>query len=1326
MGRRRRWFRLAAWGFLLVLVGAAVGVYLWAVQTAGAQTRALVERFLRETTRQDVTIGRAGWNLLHPSVTFKDITWYTRGPQGRQAFAYIERLEFRFWWRALFRRHLVIRSITLGGVRIQAYYDTRGQANWPSISIPREAVRGIRFIDVRLEALRVERLEFYLRHDKIPLLLGLPQVRAYFHHHPVGGHLAGGIRIEQGFLRMYDYNPWTFQGGIQVRLNLDGPTIDQAHLWGDGYHLWGSGRVVGYGSPQMDLTLIGQWDNRVIQRIHDIPFRVEGRGSAVVHYDGGFSRFRMQGWVRSVPYRMGRQVFDEAAGPVYMTHYRLNVYGAHGRLTGTGRVLADFQVDPLFGDSRFRLFLAVQGADADRFGQMWGLQKIHHAATWGGSGAITWRERQFDRLTGWMALRAEPRLSPWSAPVPMEVKKRPYLQDWSYPVRLTVLAELEGYRFRHLTARGRLGQTSAEVDGWVAFDGPLELRVRGRTESIYEVDVYYHQWEWNLFPDLRPRIQMWEIGGRGEFAGTLSNRIQDIAIDGRFRGERIVYLGVLWGDGEADVRYWHRIYQFRNVRLEDGPYRAEADEALLYLGEVDFRVDGDSYAEVRFLGYPVERVLAPTPLNFIPLRGTLRGLLTVRGNYQQVDLWGDLSLTEGRLADLDLDYGILRFSYVNFLLRVDEGRISYRTGLFNFAGQWHRLQGIFQDFRVQVRALPLHRSPLGQRWQVAGTLDLYAIVEGPWRRPTLDIHGHAEALQWQGYSLGDLMFRQTDEGLGLEVWLYQGDEVRGHGIVQIDVAGGQAEGTWTWRQYQVPFVLDMRVSGQARGEAWWDPGVPLQASLTLEALTVDYRQHRLTVVTPEAIRWDGTRLTYVVRLQESPDTDVRLDGWLRPLATDVPMEVRAVGQMALRWLETQWPGLDARGQVRIDATVRRGSSPSWQVEGTLETQEASLYHLEWPVRIERLQARIEAHTPVWRVVGFQATVSGGTVEGAGQVLWRPPGDPDYIQASFHLKGATLNLHPYGSARVSGAISLSGYPHQMVLTADWTVDAGTLTWEPRWTALLAPRSAETPVFPRPAVPPPPVETAFWSRLQLNVRSTTLTPVRVRVTLGSTGLQSELVWSLQVTGTLHQPVFIGVATLRSGQAVLLNRLFDIQEGQIQFTNPLAVRPVVRIVGTSRIQNYFVTAVVTGPIDQLSLQLTSDPPLNPRAILNLLGGQTYTPGQSSLEESATFFTSLGSGFLTNVLAQSIQPIGQFQRFFGIDRLSVDLSQLGPEARLEPRLTVGKQFSPKWNLTYSIGLTTAQTQILLLEYLLNEALRVIVSRDESGAWGADLLWQP
>lgn len=1324
-GRRRMWFRVTGWGLLVVLAGAAVGVYLWVARTAGTWTREVVEHFLRETARQDVTIGRAGWNLLRPSVTFEDITWYTEGPQGRQAFAHVERVEFRFWWRALFRRHLVIRSITLGGVRIQAYYDAQGRANWPSVSIPREAVRGIRFVDVRLEALRVERLEFYLRHDGIPLLLGLLQVRAYFRHHPAGGHLAGGIRIEQGFLRMYDYNPWTFQGGIQARLSLAGPTIDQAHLWGDGYHLWGSGRVVGYGSPQMDLTLIGQWDNRVIQRIHDIPFRVEGRGSAIVHYDGDFSRFRMRGWVRSVPYRMGRQVFDEAHGPVYMTHHRLNVYGAYGRLTGTGRVVGDFRVDPLFGTSRFGLFLAVQGADADRFGQMWGLQKIRHAATWGGAGAIAWQERQFDRLTGWVTLRAEPRPGPVPEPVPMDYRQRPYLRDWAYPVELTARGELEGYRFRHLTARGHLGRTSAEVDGWVAFDGPLELRVRGRTDSIYEVDVYYHQWEWNLFPDLRPQIQMWEMDGRGEFAGTFSNRIQDIAIDGRFRGERVVYLGVLWGDGEADVRYWHRVYQFRNARLWDGPYRAEADEALLYLGEVGFPVDGDSYAEVRFLGYPVERVLAPTPLNFIPLRGTLRGLLTVRGNYQQVDLWGDLSLTEGRLADLDLDYGILRFSYVNFLLRVDEGRISYRTGLFDFAGQWHRLQETFQDFRVRVRALPLHRSPLGQRYQVAGTLDLYAIVEGPWRRPTLDLHGHAEGLHWRGYPLGDLMFRQTDEGLGLQVWLYQGDEVRGHGVVQLDVAEGRAEGTWAWRQYQVPFVLDMRVSGQARGEARWTPGEPLQARVTLETLTVDYRQHRLTVVTPEAVRWDGTRLTYAVRLQESPDTDVRLEGWLLPLAADVPMEVRALGQVALRWLETQWPGLDARGQVRVDATVRHGSSPPWQVEGTLETQAASLYHLEWPVRVERLQARIEVRTPVWRVVDFQATIGGGTAEGTGQVLWSPPGDPDYIQASFHLKGANLSLHPYGNARVSGAVSLSGYPNQMVLTADWTVDEGMLTWEPRWTALLAPRPAEIPAFPRPTVTPPPVETGFWSRLQLNVRSTTLTPVRVRVALGSTGLQSELVWSLQVTGTLRQPVFIGVATLRNGQAVLLNRLFDIQEGQIQFTNPLAVRPVVRIVGIARIQNYLVTAVVTGPIDQLSLQLTSDPPLNPRAILNLLGGQTYTPGQSP-QESTTFFTSLGSSFLTNVLAQSIQPIGQVQRFFGIDRLSIDLSQLGPEARLEPRLTVGKQFSPKWSLTYSIGLTTTQTQILLLEYLLNEALRVVVSRDESGAWGADLLWQP
>ena len=95
--------------------------------------------------------------------------------------------------------------------------------------------------------------------------------------------------------------------------------------------------------------------------------------------------------------------------------------------------------------------------------------------------------------------------------------------------------------------------------------------------------------------------------------------------------------------------------------------------------------------------------------------------------------------------------------------------------------------------------------------------------------------------------------------------------------------------------------------------------------------------------------------------------------------------------------------------------------------------------------------------------------------------------------------------------------------------------------------------------------------------------------------------------------------------------------------------------------------------------------------------------------------------------VMAQALAQPGsrRVQRFFGVSRLKVDPQAGGAEFNPSARISTDQPITNDLTLTYSYDLSSAQQQTVRVEWAPTRRWSMIVTRDENGLVGADLIYK-
>jgi translocation and assembly module TamB len=210
-------------------------------------------------------------------------------------------------------------------------------------------------------------------------------------------------------------------------------------------------------------------------------------------------------------------------------------------------------------------------------------------------------------------------------------------------------------------------------------------------------------------------------------------------------------------------------------------------------------------------------------------------------------------------------------------------------------------------------------------------------------------------------------------------------------------------------------------------------------------------------------------------------------------------------------------------------------------------------------------------------------------------------------------------------------------------------------------------------------------------------------------------------LQVRGTAAAPAVLGRIDISEGRVTFSGTDYRINQGEITFSNPVRVEPVLNLDASARVRQYDISVGLHGPLDRLATSYRSDPPLPTPDIIALLAlGRTREETVMTRQTTDTFGEDVASTLLGSALNATLSS--RVQRLFGVSRIKIDPQVGGPENNPGARLTIEQQVSPQVTLTYITNLSQSSQQVIQGEFYLRRNVSVVAVRDQNGIVGFEL----
>jgi translocation and assembly module TamB len=208
-------------------------------------------------------------------------------------------------------------------------------------------------------------------------------------------------------------------------------------------------------------------------------------------------------------------------------------------------------------------------------------------------------------------------------------------------------------------------------------------------------------------------------------------------------------------------------------------------------------------------------------------------------------------------------------------------------------------------------------------------------------------------------------------------------------------------------------------------------------------------------------------------------------------------------------------------------------------------------------------------------------------------------------------------------------------------------------------------------------------------------------------------------LTLRGTPAYPSLIGRVEAGDGTIFFHGNRFEISHAYADFVDRNRINPVLEIRAEADVKTYRLILDATGALDNLSVNITSDPPMSTVDILSLLTtGRAETGSPTSRRETQMAGMSAASVLsdnLTGVIGKRVE------RILGLESFRVDPFLAGAENDPTARITISERISPDLVVTFSRNLSTNEEQVVVIEYEIGKGVSVIGTRDEDGDYGID-----
>jgi translocation and assembly module TamB len=474
----------------------------------------------------------------------------------------------------------------------------------------------------------------------------------------------------------------------------------------------------------------------------------------------------------------------------------------------------------------------------------------------------------------------------------------------------------------------------------------------------------------------------------------------------------------------------------------------------------------------------------------------------------------------------------------------------------------------------------------------------------------------------------------------------------------------------------------------------------LDAQITIPVFSLSYR-NRLQLAAAEPIRVDYRRgvLTLQKTTFRGNGTDLQVQGVI-PADPAAPMSIVALGTVDLVLVQMLDPDITSSGQLQFNiGGAGRRADPNFQ--GQIKVVDAAISGDNLPVSLQSGNGVLKLTNRQLEIETFQGKVSGGLFTATGGLTYRPS-----LQFNLVLSGTDIRtMYPQGVREgMEANLTLTGSPQSAVLRGQ--IRLTELSFSPAFdidevlATLTGTQSRTTP----------PGAIARKINLDLQLVSTD------DLNLASSKLSLQGSTNLRIRGTLAGPSVIGRVNITGGDLVFRGNRYLLEPGTVDFADPYRIEPRVNVGASAKVQDYEIRLLFRGTIDRLRTTYTSDPPLPPSDIINLLVfGATAVP-----TEVTSTFGNLGA---QSLIASSVsrQVTSRVEQIAGISYLSVD-PVLGGNQDLGARITVQQRVTGNLFVTFATDAATTQRQVLKLQYQATPRIGISGVRDQNGGFAFDV----
>ena len=444
------------------------------------------------------------------------------------------------------------------------------------------------------------------------------------------------------------------------------------------------------------------------------------------------------------------------------------------------------------------------------------------------------------------------------------------------------------------------------------------------------------------------------------------------------------------------------------------------------------------------------------------------------------------------------------------------------------------------------------------------------------------------------------------------------------------------------------------------------------------------------------------------------------DGILSPDS----LQFRArVNQMDLATLQPFFPDLAQLSGILNTEVALSGSTQDPEVDGHLEVRGLTLQPGWLKVPFSQGVVKLEFNRNEFKIDSIFVGLDQGTIFVSGN-LTHDKGE--LAHADIRVNVSDVKIDRPKELILSVKSAQLSYKDQ---NSYFLLDGDIILGESRMLVNFRPQSVLP--FTQAVEKPKPELPSLLQRIRINVRLRESEDIWVDNNLARLRLHTEL----STTGSPVQPNLTGRVTVEEGYVLYLDRKFKIKRGIVDFIDPNKLNPIIDLRAETTVKTYRATEAIsylialtlTGPLDEVVVDLSSDPPQDKSNIISLLtigatreeltGKDAEGKGASSaLLERAQ---SLSSQKITGYTSRKVGSL------LGLDQFTIEGNLFSRDQTSGPQLLASKKISPRVELTYTTTVGHSNENSFRLDYRLSKHFFLEGQTDQQGRAGMNLKYR-